>query len=337
MNTKRKILSGAGIAIVAGVVIAGIGVGLLKEKPESETGKYAETTYTASGNIDYIRASLHAEDVVVEAADITMVEVVYMDNISDPLYTVTEKGSKLQIKKQPVVSFFHIPIFYKDGISEEAMSETVHIRVPRECVLDAYLSVTAGDVSIADLEVGQLSFSSTSGNMKAKNLAADKEIHADATAGDMKFENVSVSGDFYCSTTSGSVDMREIRSTGNILVNATSGELELYNIAAEGVISKSSTSGGMKGENISAQTLDFNATSGSIRLEELTIKDKVRIDGTSMDVKVGLTDVLDHYQVRVSTTSGDSNLPNHYKGSGEKEIDVSTTSGDVWFEFGSEY
>lgn len=334
MNTRSKILTGAGIAIVAGVVIAGIGVGLLGEKPKSETGKYAETTYTASGNIDSIRTSLHAEDVVVEPADITMVEVVYTDDVNEPIYTIAEKGGELQIKKKEVMSFINIPIFYKDGTSKEAMLGTVYIRVPQECVLDAYLSVTAGDVTVSDLEVGQLSFSSTSGSISAKNIVVDKEIDADATSGDMKFENVSVSGDLHCSTTSGSVDMKEIRSIGNIRVNATSGELELYDIMAEGVISKSSTSGGMSGETISARTMDFSATSGSIRLKDLTIEDKVYIDGTSMDVKIGLTDGLDHYKVKVSTTSGDTNLPNHYNGSGEKEINVSTTSGDVWFEFG---
>ncbi len=335
MKTKGKIFAGAGIAIAAGVVIAGIGIGLLGKKPDNGTGSYEEKTYTASGNIGCIRTSLHAEDVVVEPADISTVEVVYTDDVSEPLYTITEKGGELKIKKKAAMYFFNIPIFYADGISEEAMSGTVHIRVPEECVLDVYLNVTAGDVSVSDLEVGQLSFSSTSGSIAAKNIAAGKEIDADATSGDMKFENVILSGDFHCSTTSGSVDMREVRSNGSISVNATSGEWELYDIAAEGAISKSGTSGGMSGEAVSAQMLDYSANSGSIHLKGLTVEDKILIDGTSMDVNIGLTDRLDNYQIKVSTTSGDTNLPNHYNVGGDKKIDVSTTSGDVWFEFGN--
>jgi lia operon protein LiaG len=172
------------------------------------------------------------------------------------------------------------------------------VHIPEDSIEVLKVDTTSSDINISDLKVNEINFNGVSGDFKGESLFAE----------DIKFD-----------TTSGDVNIKDY--TGDINISTVSGDLVLED--------------GIQNDNIEAVT-----TSGDIHIVQEDPSD-MNIRTTSGDVGVDLSEDAGFY-LKINTVSGDIDNKFPIKitssgkrdlqgkvGSGEKEIVVSTTSGDI--------
>lgn len=160
---------------------------------------------------------------------------------------------------------------------------------------------------------GALDLNSSSGGMELNDL----------TGSDIKVEN-----------TSGSIQLEGI--TGDtVSVKNTSGSIRLENVALGTDMSVENTSGSIKLNSVDAGgSISIKGSSGGIRLDSLKAGGDINIKNTSGSVKGTIIGKESDYKVNAEVTSGSCNLEN--SDSGNKELNVKTTSGGINIEFVSQ-
>lgn len=146
--------------------------------------------------------------------------------------------------------------------------------------------------------------------------------------------------DFNTSTSSGDIYMKNLIGK-DINISSSSGDLELENL--EGKSLKLSTSSGDIELNKFIGEISVTSSSGDISLGNEKVSGNMKISTSSGDVSINLSDDAS-YNIKGSASSGDfsssvdMNIEENEKGrfratigSGEKSIDISTSSGDVEF------
>ena len=114
---------------------------------------------------------------------------------------------------------------------------------------------------------------------------------------------------------------------GGIDVDMTSGSFKADDIQAS-QISLENTSGSIKLNNVSvAGPLDIENTSGSIKFENLKAGGDISIENTSGSIKGTINGKKSDYTVTSETTMGSSNLEN--SSGGKYKLDIETTAGSV--------
>lgn len=186
-----------------------------------------------------------------------------------------------------------------------------------------------------------------------------------------KFEKISketINIDFTLSNNSYSITNSDVllevfvprKYKGNFDVNSISGDIYLNHISGEEFII-SSTSGNIELENLNSNRLQINTTSGDIEIDNSTgelliettsgnvyldnkdMNENMKLISVSGDISIKLSDRA-NYTITGKTTSGDfiSNIHmstiessrNSFKaviGSGEKSLEINTTSGNIYF------
>lgn len=150
----------------------------------------------------------------------------------------------------------------------------------------------------------------------------------------------SFKGDFNTSTSSGDIYMKNLIGK-DFSISASSGDLELENLEGN-ILDLSTSSGNIKLEN-SIGEVNASSSSGDIFLDNEKVSGNMKISTSSGDVSIIFSNDAS-YNIKGSTSSGDfdssvnmdikENEKGRFRatiGSGEKSIDISTSSGDVEF------
>lgn len=219
------------------------------------------------------------------------------------------------------------------------------------------IGTVSGDISIsADLSLeGELNLASTSGDIDTynQNIKA-KKINAASTSGGIRLsvletEEVNVSttsGDIWiekadapvsCASTSGEITIRG--GAGERMMSSTSGDIRVDGLS--GRISVSTTSGetNIRGERGCG---NIGSTSGEVFFSLAELSGDISINTSSGEVTLELPKEAS-LEFKADTSSGEidtffdeflsfSKKGNHATGtvgSGERKIDIDTTSGDV--------
>ncbi|MBU5425857.1 DUF4097 domain-containing protein [Tissierella pigra] len=231
----------------------------------------------------------------------------------------------------------------------------LEIFVPKSYNGNFHVTATSGDIYMKGLAGKNFNISSNSGEQHLENLEGNK-LTLTATSGDITLKN-SI-GEVESKSSSGEQRFENVEGQ-KLDLSASSGDIELKNCVGE--IKVSTNSGEQRYKNVEGKKLDLSSTSGDIELEdcigELKIstnsghisldneksKENMKLSTSSGDISISLGD-NPSYTIQGTTSSGDFitfgniNIQENDKGrfratigSGEKSIDISTSSGNVRF------
>lgn len=236
--------------------------------------------------------------------------------------------------------YIETEIYVPSDYSGELKIATVsgEISITKDLLLNGQLNLisTSGDIFAGSqkLKAEKINISSTSGEIRLPMLEAD-EINISTTSGDISVKEAE--GFVSCSSTSGEIiisggagdrrissvsgDVRVDGLTGSISANTTSGELLLWGDQGDG---------------------SLHSTSGDILFSVGELTGDISVNTTSGEVALELPETMS-LNFDADTTSGDINTffdgnlsfskkGNHAAGivgSGEHQVKISTTSGDI--------
>lgn len=362
MKRVGKALMIAGAMFLAGIILSAVGAGIVvkhRQTADADSKNWTMQTYQADGaEIACIIIDVTFENIQVEPTDGTEIELIWYDDSAEPVYTVTQNGDSLRLQKS-LSQGFHISdleeLLNLGTLEEdEYKNQNIVVRIP-DCYMGGYrLDSASGDVTIADVPAEQailidtasgdiriegidcqsfVSVDSASGILDIIDSVAADGITSGSTSGNVNFMNVGTQADIIVSTTSGSMSFHTVQAGGDMKVSSTSGDVHVEDLTVSGILEFDATSGYMMGSTLSVDELDTETTSGDVKLQQVTLGTGIKGSSTSGCYSISLTDTMEEYGIQTDTTSGYVNLPNGYHLELERYIDISTTSGDIQFEF----
>ncbi|NLY46097.1 MAG: DUF4097 domain-containing protein [Tissierella sp.] len=195
----------------------------------------------------------------------------------------------------------------------------LEVSLPKSFIGNIGTVSSSGDIFMKNTNGDKFSITASSGDIRLEDLESET-INITTSSGDMYLDNIS--GDvFYITSSSGNVSFSSL-DTNKTYVETSSG-----NITTKDSIG------------------DFNlsSSSGDMTLYNLSNYDNYELSTNSGDVEINLPDNSD-YTIKGSSSSGrytpsrnmDVRVNNQgdfeaITGSGEKSINITTSSGDVWF------
>ena len=262
---------------------------------------------------------------------VTIKEYNEADLNENELSTVSMNGSKLEVKgkrrssRRIRAGFFHfgygggytevwLPASYKGELALATSSGDITSEMDLVLEKDLSAASTSGEITMPDVMAGNVSLSSTSGDIMVKQLTGETNIAS--TSGYVNVETIT--GNAQIATTSGDITVQHI--DGNAALSATSGNAKI--MEGSGDRSASTSSGDIMIDGADG-FWKIHSTSGEVRVTGQN--DNGSIETTSGDVSleiVELNGILD-----INTSSGSVNM----KLSQDSAFDFSadTASGDI--------
>ncbi|MBO4506357.1 MAG: DUF4097 family beta strand repeat protein [Lachnospiraceae bacterium] len=335
------------LGLIAGLILVGIGFVIVrgdwsKFNGKNAASKYEHDEYRCSGRIDELEISERAESVEIKTGNVDhpVIEYWYREDEKDRV-VITEKNGKLTFKREEQkikVSWF----------SMNFEDTTTVITLPEDYAGPVNVSATSGSIRATDVKSGSdINLSANSGYLTAQNVAgrnismkansgtikltdseAEGKVSIENTSGYITVESVVAGGTVTLGNNSGFIKVNDLEC-GDISVQNTSGGASLAKVTCEGLYAKSS-SGSLKFSGVAAKSIEAENTSGGIRLDKVA-GDTIKFSCKSGSVNGSINGREDDYSIITSTNSGSSNLTNSR--SGEKSLDVTTTSGSIRITF----
>lgn len=150
-------------------------------------------------------------------------------------------------------------------------------------------------------------------------------ITINTVSGDIDCSNKVSLDSFNLKSTSGDIDIIDIASK-NASLSVTSGDISINNCSAENS-TLSTISGDIEILDSKLGDTKLNSTSGDIDISILELGKSTDVKSTSGNVYLDIPST-ENYKVKYSSLSGDLSGDSSH-GTGEKVINVSTTSGDL--------
>ncbi len=230
----------------------------------------------------------------------------------------------------------YLPAGYSGQLTIKAVSGDISISMDLSLEGELNLESTSGDLytNSQNIRAKKINAISTSGEIHLSVLEAD-EVDVSTTSGDIWIEKADAL--VSCSSTSGEIEVSG--GTGNREISSTSGDVWVKELS--GSISVSTSSGEI---NISGDRGcgSMGSTSGDVYLSLAEISGDIFVDTSSGEVTMELPKEAS-LEFEAGTTSGEINtffddVLNFSKrgdhaegtvGSGEREMEITTTSGDI--------
>lgn len=322
---KACIVGGALVIVGAVIATAGITSSLKNKGSKEEISKNSrnlvEMEYVASEiSIEELNLCLVSEDVEIALGNNETIKITYYDDPENSDYIIKENGKKLSMDRKS--SSVNVNVFDVTDISE--MISTADFNDYEDCKVV---------VTIPENYAGSYDIGLVSGSIKMSEVPCEKYLNLDTTSGDVDLKNINCNQTLDIDTTSGTVSLADITVNGNMEFDSTSGNLKLTNVEVKGELSCDAISGEIAGDNVSVKSFESSSTSGDIEIDAFTVEKEISGDSISGSFDLKLTDSQQNYDIEVDTISGSVNIPMNSKGKGGKELEFSTTSGDVNVEF----
>lgn len=228
-------------------------------------------------------------------------------------YAASGATGTLNLHKELTVLFPREYELAKLDIGTASADVTVNEISARE----AEIGTSSGTIKAALSDVGEVELSSSSGKIEAE-LKNAREVGIETSSGTIKAELTDVD-DAEVESSSGSITLTSHGKTENLDVDTTSGKTEL---TLDDVTK-----------------LNAESSSGDVRITLGTVPAKSEIDTSSGSVSIFFSENPD-FTAEIDTSSGDfdceipttRNGDTCVSGSGQNELKISTSSGDILFE-----
>ena len=308
MKHFRKICIIIGLVfLLAGSIVAMTGVALagFDFRNLSTTPPYQQVTarYDAS-EVTSLEIEDYSRDVTISTWDQDTIEITYYENEEVTYDIKQDSNGKLSVAYISKQEWYQMI-----GLNFSLQDCTLTICIPREMA-------------------GSIDVSTSSGNILATDISAKDSFSAESSSGNIALSNINADN-LSASSTSGEIQIDGANITQECTANATSGDLSLQNISAS-ICGFSATSGNIQLADVSTQENVITTTSGDIFFEGVQA-DHIVLEATSGNIVGTLNGNQEDYTIYSNTSSGDVHLPPSYNG--EKELIVSTTSGDIGIQF----
>jgi len=338
-NTKTALivalsLFGAGVLIW---LCVSLGVGFDYSKLSggffrSENGTVAgETSAEAehiAKNIDEkgqdIEFDLSSAYVTVEPSADGKIHLTY-DNAEDCYFEFKETDDSLTLKQKQQFGYFFGFMFINDAPQTEVV---LSLPARREGLLD--INGVSGGISISDLNLRDSSkIYSVSGEISIENCKT-ASVEAGTTSGDIQLASINTES-VKATTVSGSISLSDISGGIPVTLASTSGEVYAENVKAKD-LEVGTVSGGLTLKNVSGSRAILSSTSGGVKLGGADFLE-IEFETVSGDISGTVAGSSEDYTVYTETLSGSNSLSGH-RGSGERKLELSSTSGsfDIGFE-----
>ena len=176
------------------------------------------------------------------------------------------------------------------------------IYIPEDSLEVFKADTTSSDMDVSNLVVNEFEFNSVSGDFKGESLLAN-DIKLKSTSGDISLNDY----------------------TGDVNVNLISGDVVLEDGGQNENIEITTVSGDVYIEQENSSNMNIRVTSGDI---EINLSEDAQF---FLNAKTVSGHIENTFPIKI-TSSGRRNLEGEV-GSDEKQIDVSTTSGDISLSF----
>ena len=267
---------------------------------------------------------------------LTIKEYNEADLNENELSTVSVKGSRIEVKGKKRSSrrigagFFRfgygggytevwLPASYKGELALATSSGDITSEMDLVLERDLSAASTSGEITMPDVMAGNVSLSSTSGDIMVKQLTGETNIAS--TSGYVNVETIT--GNAQIATTSGDITVQHI--DGNAVFNSTSGNAKIMEGGGGRSVSTSSGDVTIDGADGSWQ---IYTTSGEVRVKGQN--DNGSIETTSGDVSlevVELSGILD-----INTSSGSVNMKLLQDSAFDFSADTASGNIDTFFD-----
>lgn len=140
--------------------------------------------------------------------------------------------------------------------------------------------------------------------------------------------------EYQVNSVSGKIRMQDVKANDDLIISTTSGEVEIVGVSTNESADISTVSGDIEITDVVAgHDVSISTTSGEVRVNMLILEKDAEISTISGDVEIGIGEPSDDYSVEISTVSGDTDSEKGKDRKADKEITVSTTSGNITVKF----
>ncbi len=295
--------------------------------------------YTKSGNDVTVYESEGASVIVREYANYEAKdkELAQMKCQSGKLTIEGPRRANIFVRlNRDIYTEIYLPAGYSGQLDIGTVSGDISIKTELSLDGELKLTSTSGDIYIysQNVRAKKSNVSSTSGEIHLSTLETD-EVCASTSSGDIWIEKADAP--VTCSSTSGEITV--CGGTGDREISSTSGDVWVKELS--GSVSVSTSSGGI---DISGDRGcgNMESTSGDVCLSLVELSGDIFVSTTSGEVTMELPKEAS-LKFEAGTTSGEINTffddalkfskrGNHAEGtvgSGERTVEITTTSGDV--------
>lgn len=203
------------------------------------------------------------------------------------------------------------------------------VEIPEDEWDNITISTSSGEVLIDEINCQELNVDTSSGEIKASNLFAQKEALFDTSSGDMSLSGIS-SDRISVDTSSGETHISDITNLADINIESSSGDISIKDAVLTNQIVINTSSGETEISDVSANNMMISSSSGDVEFSRADAMD-YKIDTSSGEVFGTIKGDDNTVSFITDTSSGDVSVPSPSKG--EKTFSASTTSGDIEIVF----
>lgn len=354
----KKITYIALAAVLAGALIIGTTLFFTKGKI-STTLSFNNTTgertltnderksYEAKEGITIIELDESSCNINVQIGDVKVPTFSYMEGDKTGKLNITEKGNKIVLEREHSKNHVNIAVIGMDfedcstyitlpqsyAGSLDLSSSSGSIKVDgTDCYEDLITQSSSGDITINGVvSKNGVGATATSGSINLQSIKADGFVEVFSRSGTINADAVECSRDCTFKTTSGSIKLSGIAAR-DISSTSSSGSENLSNIEASGNLAANSTSGSIHLDSIAVgANVSLESSSGSIHFDKFAAGGDLNFKATSGTIKGTIEGQESDYSIMSHSTSGSNNLESTR--TGDKKLDVNTTSGSVHISF----
>lgn len=159
-------------------------------------------------------------------------------------------------------------------------------------------------------KVSSIKVSITTGDLNISKISSSSLLDVSITTGQANINNVNA-GEINVKSTTGDVKLSNINLCSNININGSTSDVEINNTTCE-KISIAITTGDIEFRHLSSNDISFKTSTG--------------------DVEGRFDDKIVNYTIKSSTSTGKNSLPKSFE-NGDKQLNVSTSTGEIDIEF----
>jgi DUF4097 and DUF4098 domain-containing protein YvlB len=293
-RSTRVYLILAAVLLILGLVLGAVGcvLGAVDDIRAGANANAQQTSFSRSpDSIQEIQLELTSDDIIILPSKDSNLHISYPSRGNYAYDTETDT-----VTGQNTLVFYQLPdegsflSHFSFNFSQKA--GTITLELPEGYTGNITCSVTSGNISAEGVSLGQVQFSTSSG--------------------DVELTDCWVSGTLTCETTSGELELENLQLHGATVLETVSGEIELKDCDL-------------------SDTLSLSSTSGEIDLASTAVSGNLTADSISGDISLLLSGSPKHRFEDISTVSGDISTSGGNPSS-QRSISASTTSGDIYIE-----
>lgn len=317
-KTTKKWLAAAACLVVLGlIIVAGIMAAYDWDFTKLSTVRYETNTYKIQDRFDNI--SIHADtaDLQIVPTDDGHCSIVCFEEEKAKHSAAVENGT-LVIRTVDTRKWYeHIGIFLatpkvtvylpQDAYASLSIeSDTGNITIRKglsfeNLKINAYTSdvdsfasvsnaleiaLSTGSIQVGNLATGQLTLTTTTGNMKVTSCTAKDNIVINTDTGSVQLADISCA-DFLAESDTGTISLKNVIATGNISIENDTGNVRFENSDAAGISVQTST-GDVTGTLLSQKVFVTDTSTGDVHVPSTGTGGRCEIRTATGDIKIDI-------------------------------------------------